>query len=72
MPDRWMEQKNEISTARTTAAKNKISKFFGVSKNVQAITDKQLRELNEFVSREKDLDGTKLQSRLSSLKEENG
>lgn len=72
LPDRWMEQKNEISTARTTAAKNKISKFFGVSKNVQAITDKQLRELNEFVSREKDLDGTKLQSRLSSLKEENG
>lgn len=72
LPDRWMEQKNGISTARTTAAKNKISDFFGVSKNVQRITDKQLRELNEFVSREKDLEGTKLQSRLSSLKGENG
>jgi hypothetical protein len=67
-----MEQKNEISTARTTAAKNKISEFFGVSKNVQRITDKQLRELNDFVDREKDLEGTKLQSRLSSLKGVNG
>ena len=72
LPDRWIEEKSGIWRERTDIAKNKISDFFGVSRSVKGITEKQLRELNEFVQREKDIEGTKLQSRLSSLKGVNG